>query len=62
MALGEVKSQLGGPLALRRKTPDLVIQELYALFIAHAAIRKLMTEAAAQNQAASLSIKSCHIK
>ena len=33
---------------MRSKTPDLVIQELYGLLIAHYAIRALMHEAAQQ--------------
>jgi hypothetical protein len=32
----------GSAIVLRRKTPDLVRQEFYALVIAHYAIRKLM--------------------
>lgn len=60
MALGEVKTQLGGSLALRSKKPDLVIQEFYALLIAHAAIRKLMAEAAARSEAASEDLSFIH--
>ena len=40
-------------IVLRSKTPDLVEQEFYALLLAHAAIRRLMAQAAAAtNQAA----------
>jgi len=40
-------------IALRSKRPDLVEQEFYALLLVHAAIRRLMTQAAAAtNQAA----------
>ncbi len=37
---------LDGRVTLRSKTPDLVLQEFYALMIAHAAIRRTMVEAA----------------
>lgn len=60
LALSEVKTQLGGQLALRSKKPELVIQEFYALLIAHAAIRKLMTEAAARSEAASEDLSFVH--
>ena len=41
-------------VVLRSKTPELVEQEFYALLLAHAAIRRLMVQAAADTaQAAS---------
>lgn len=46
-AFDELKVHLrGARIVLRSKTPDLVIQELYGLLIAHFAIRALMHEAA----------------
>jgi len=45
--LDEVKVHLlDGRTTLRSKTPDLVLQEFYALMITHAAIRRMMVEAA----------------
>ena len=37
---------------LRSKRPERIEQEFYALLLAHAAVRKLMTRAAATGQAA----------
>jgi len=37
-------------VALRSKTPDLIEQEFYALLLAHAAIRRLMVQAAADTE------------
>ncbi|MCG8454896.1 MAG: IS4 family transposase [Holophagales bacterium] len=48
-AFDELKAHLrGARIVMRSKTPDLVIQELYGLLIAHYAIRALMHEAAQQ--------------
>jgi len=48
-ALGELKTHLrGANIVLRSKTPDLVRQEVFALLMAHFAIRGLMHEAALQ--------------
>ena len=45
--LGEMKTYLrGARVVLRSKTPDLVRQEFYALWLVHFAIRRLMHEAA----------------
>jgi len=51
-ALGEFKTHLraGADIVLRSKRPDLVIQELYGLLLAHFAIRGLMHEAALEHQ------------
>lgn len=40
-------------VALRSKRPDLVEQEFYALLLAHAAVRRLMTQAAQATQQAA---------
>lgn len=49
LAFDEVKTHQRGPAAvLRSRSPDLVLQELYALLLTHYAIRQLMTEAAEQ--------------
>jgi hypothetical protein len=46
-AFDELKIHLRGPrIVLRSKTPDLVLQELYGLLLAHFAVRALMHEAA----------------
>lgn len=46
-AFDELKTHLRGRnVVLRSKTPDLVVQELYGLLLAHAAVRGLMHEAA----------------
>ena len=45
-AFAQLKTQLGCGLALRSKPPELVMQEFYALLMAHAAIRGLMSAAA----------------
>jgi len=51
-ALGEFKTHLrgGADIVLRSKRPDLVIQELYGLLLAHFAIRGLMHEAALEHK------------
>lgn len=47
--LDEIKVHLRGrDVVLRSKTPDLVMQELYGLFLAHFTVRALMHEAAIQ--------------
>lgn len=50
LALREVKSELrGGSLAvMRSKTPELVVQELYNMLLAHYVVRRLMLESAEQ--------------
>lgn len=46
-AFGELKTHLrGARIVLRSKSPELVLQELYGLLMAHFAIRGLMHEAA----------------
>lgn len=59
-ALGEIKTQLNDSLTLRSKTPVLVEQEFYALLMAHAAIRTLMTKAAQQSKQASEDLSFIH--
>ena len=59
-AFAELKTQLGGGLALRSKTPELVMQEFYALLIAHAAIRRLMSEAAIRTDQAGEDLSFIH--
>jgi len=51
-ALDEFKTHLrgGAGIVLRSKRPDLVIQELYGLLLAHFAIRGLMHEAALEHK------------
>lgn len=45
--LGELKTHLrGSKIVLRSKTPELVMQEIYGLLLAHFAVRGLMHEAA----------------
>lgn len=46
--LGEVKTQLMDAEPLRSRAPDLVIQEIYGMFMAHYVIRAVMYDAAAQ--------------
>lgn len=51
-ALDELKTHLrGARIVLRSKTPDLVLQEVYGLLLAHFAIRGLMHEAALKGRA-----------
>ena len=45
---------------LRSKRPELVEQEFYALLLVHAAIRHLMTEAAAQTGQAAQVLSFIH--
>ncbi|WP_297486745.1 IS4 family transposase [Ferrovum sp.] len=47
-------------VVLRSKRPELVEQEFYALLIAHAAIRRLMTEAAARTAQSSEDLSFIH--
>lgn len=51
-ALDEFKTHLrgGAGIVLRSKRPDLVVQELYGLLLAHFAIRGLMHEAALEHE------------
>ena len=47
-ALGSLKAQMKGPgVVLRSKTPDGVIQEVWALLCAYHAVRELISAAAA---------------
>lgn len=59
-ALAEIKTQLNDALTLRSKTPVLVQQEFYALLMAHAAIRSLMTRAAHATDQASEDLSFIH--
>lgn len=59
-AFAELKTQLGEGLALRSKTPELVMQEFYALLMAHAAIRRLMHEASMRTHQASEELSFVH--
>lgn len=45
---------------LRSKRPELVKQEFYALLLTHAAIRKLMTEAADRTQQSAVDLSFIH--
>lgn len=59
--LDELKVHLADrPVVLRSKTPDLVEQEFYALLLAHAAIRRLMVEAASRSQQAAEDLSFIH--
>ncbi|KWA77343.1 hypothetical protein WL29_01310 [Burkholderia ubonensis] len=44
--LAPLTHQCDGKKVLRSKTPDLVCQDSYTLMLTHAAIRRLMCEAA----------------
>lgn len=59
-AFAEVKIQLNAQMTLRSKTPELVRQEFYALLIAHTAIRRLMTQAAAGSRLACEDLSFMH--
>ena len=59
-AFAQLKTQLGEALALRSKTPELVMQEFYALLMAHAAIRGLMSAAAIRTDQASEDLSFVH--
>lgn len=57
----ELKTHLADrKVILRSKTPELVRQEFYALLLAHAAIRKLMTEAADRTQQSAGDLSFIH--
>lgn len=59
--LDEVKVHLlDGRTTLRSKTPDLVLQEFYALMITHAAIRRMMVEAAGSTGQAAQDLSYVH--
>ena len=60
VAIGEIKTGLTGTMALRSKKAELVRQEFYALLLAHAAIRKLMTRAASQTRQACEDLSFIH--
>ena len=45
---------------MRSKTPELVMQEFYALLMAHAAIRRLTSEAAIRTDRASEDLSFVH--
>jgi hypothetical protein len=47
-------------VVLRSKRPELVEQEFYALLLAHAAVRRLMTEAAAASQVRAEALSFVH--
>ena len=47
-------------VVLRSKRPELVAQEFYALLIAHAAIRRLMTQAADATRQAAEDLSFIH--
>lgn len=51
---------LDGRTTLRSKTPDLVLQEFYALMITHAAIRRMMVEAAGSTGQAAEDLSYVH--
>lgn len=57
----ELKTHLADrKVALRSKRPELVRQEFYALLLAHAAIRRLMTEAADRTQQSAVDLSFIH--
>jgi len=59
--LGEFKVHLADrDVVLRSKRPELVEQEFYALLLAHAAIRRLMTQAAAATTQAAEDLSFIH--
>lgn len=60
-SLDELKTHLAArAIVLRSKRPELVKQEFYALLLAHAAIRRLMTQAAAQSGRSSTELSFTH--
>jgi hypothetical protein len=60
-SLDELKTHLAArAIVLRSKRPELVKQEFYALLLAHAAIRRLMTQAAAQGGRSSTELSFTH--
>lgn len=59
--LDEFKTHLADRLlVLRSKKPELVTQEFYALLLVHAAIRRMMTEAADKTQQAAEDLSFVH--
>lgn len=59
--LGELKTHLADrDIVLRSKRPELVKQEFYALLLAHAAIRRLMTQAGAATRQAAEDLSFIH--
>lgn len=57
----ELKTHLADrKVVLRSKRPELVRQEFYALLLAHAAIRQLMTEAAHRTQQSAVDLSFIH--
>lgn len=59
--LDEFKTHLADrKVILRSKQPELVQQEFYALLLAHAAIRKLMTEAADRTRQSAVDLSFIH--
>ena len=61
MFAGLLKAHLANrPIVLRSKRPALVGQEFYALLLTHAAIRRLMTQAAAGTQQAANDLSFIH--
>lgn len=57
----ELKTHLADrKIMLRSKRPELVRQEFYALLLAHAAIRRLMTEAADRTQQSAVDLSFIH--
>lgn len=57
----ELKTHLADrKVMLRSKRPELVRQEFYALLLAHAAIRRLMTEAADRTQQSAVDLSFIH--
>ncbi len=57
----ELKTHLADrKVVLRSKRPELVRQEFYALLLAHAAIRQLMTEAADRTQQSAVDLSFIH--
>lgn len=57
----ELKTHLADrKVILRSKRPELVKQEFYALLLAHAAIRKLMTEAADRTRQSAVDLSFVH--
>lgn len=60
-ALDELKTHLADrPIILRSKRPDLVAQEFYAFLLAHAAIRRLMLQAAVNTEQAAEDLSFIH--
>jgi len=58
----ELKTHLADrKVVLRSKRPELVRQEFYALLLAHAAIRKLMTQAAHRTQQRAVDLSFIHV-